>query len=66
MNTNEREKTFNEQDGNRDYIALEDFYSDREEYLQELQEIYDSCKEWMRKYILFRFLVSNVQAKRFR
>ena len=45
MNTNEREKTFNEQDGNRAYIALEDFYSDREEYLQEIQDIYDSCKE---------------------
>jgi hypothetical protein len=45
MNTNEAEKPFNEQDGNRAYIALEDFYSDREEYLQEIKEIYDCCKE---------------------
>ena len=45
MNTNEREKLFNELDGNRAYIAQEDFYSDARESFQELQEIYDSCKE---------------------
>ena len=45
MNKNEPEKPFNELDGNNAYIAQDDFNADREEYFQELQEIYDSCKE---------------------
>jgi len=52
MNTNEREKLFNELDGNRAYIAQEDFYSDARESFQELQEIYDSCKKGWGKSML--------------
>jgi hypothetical protein len=41
----EKQHPYNELDGNRAYIAQDDFYSDREEYFKELQEIYNSCKE---------------------
>ena len=41
----EKQNPYNELDGNNAYIPQDDFYADREEYFQELQEIYDSCKE---------------------
>jgi len=44
MNTNEHDNPFNYLDGNRAYLP-QDFYCNREEYIQEINNLYLRYKE---------------------
>jgi len=45
MNTNEHDSPFNYLDGNRTYLLQEPFYCNREEYIQEINDLYLRYKE---------------------
>ena len=50
MKTNENKTPFNNLDGNRAFFPQDPFHSDRDEYIQEMNDLYQYYKEQYAEY----------------